>query len=164
MADNRSNTDQQSFRIDQKSIKNRPRGNQNQKKFDQNSTLEGFGGHLGPCVAPGADLTPKPWFVGPLGAPELGGPKRSKIDPRAVPKAINLVHIFGIDFRALLGSILIGFGGPKWSQNRSQIGLKSDHEGNAKLIQNYLLFNENGSPEGVEDQANIDEKLFRKRS
>ena len=33
-----------------------------------------------------------------------------------------------------MGSILEGFGGPKSSQNRSKIGLKSDHEANAKIL------------------------------
>ena len=33
-----------------------------------------------------------------------------------------------------MGSILERFGGPKSSQNRSKIGLKSDHEANAKIL------------------------------
>ena len=34
----------------------------------------------------------------------------------------------------LLGPILERFGGPKSNQNRSKIGLKSDHEANAKIL------------------------------
>jgi len=37
---------------------------------------------------------------------------------------------FGTD----LGSILERFGDPKSSQNRSKIGLKSDHEANATIL------------------------------
>ena len=37
-------------------------------------------------------------------------------------------------FRVLLGPILERFGVPKSNQNRSKIGLKSDHEANAKIL------------------------------
>ena len=150
MADNRSNIDQQSSKINQKSIKNRPRGNQKSIKIRSKFDLGGVRGPLGrPKFDLGGVWGPFGSLCGsggrfdletmirwtPLG-PRVGGPKRSKIDPRAGPKAINLVNIFGIDFRALLGSILIRFGGPKWSQNWSRIGLESDHEANVKMLKN----------------------------
>ena len=78
MADIRSNIDQQLSKINQTSIKNQPRGNQNQSTFDQNSILDRFEGHVGPCVAPGADLTPKPCFVGPHSLGTQSGPKSTQ--------------------------------------------------------------------------------------
>ena len=91
--------------------------------------------------------------------PRVGGPKRSKIDPRADPKTIKLVNIVGIDFRALLGSILIRFGGPKWSQNWSRIGLESDHEANVKMFKNigfYIVF-------GASEVSRIDQKSLSRQ-
>ena len=93
-------------------------------------------------------------------APQVGVQNRTKIDPRSVPNATILVNIFGIDFRALLGSILVRFGGPTWSQNRSKIDLKSDHEANAKINKKIRFFNEHGSPGG----SKIDQKSMKNGS
>ena len=41
-----------------------------------------------------------------------------------------------IRFLTVSGPILDRFWVPKWSQNRSKIGLKSDHEANAKILKN----------------------------
>ena len=41
-----------------------------------------------------------------------------------------------IRFLTVSGPILDRFWVPKWSQNRSKIGLKSDHEANAKVLKN----------------------------
>ena len=63
---------------------------------------------LGPCW-------PKNWF--------LEDPEGIQNRPR-----------FPTPFGTLLGLILERFWGPKSNQNRSKIGLKSDHEANAKIL------------------------------
>ena len=138
MADNRSNIDQQSsktIKINQKSTKRQPKSIKIRSKFD----LGGVWGPFGSLCGSGGRFDSETMIRWTPWGPRVGGPKRSKIDPRAGPKAINLVNIFGIDFRALLGSILIRFGGPKWSQNWSRIGLESDHEANVKMFKNHLF-------------------------
>ena len=93
-------------------------------------------------------------------APQVGVQNRTKIDPRSVPNATILVNIFGIDFRALLGSILVRFG----AQSGAQIGPKSISRAIRKQMQTSLkticFYNENGSPGG----SKIDQKSMKNGS
>ena len=122
--------------------------------------MEGFGGHLGSCVAPGADLISKPWFVGPPWAPELGaqnGPKSTQ--ERAQKQSIWLTF---------LGSISEPSWGRFWSdlgvQNGAKIGPKSISRAIRKQMQKSLktigFYNTNGSPGGW----NIDQKSMKNGS
>ena len=67
-----------------------------------------LGAKLGPCWA-------KNWFL-------------------EVPEGMQKRPWFPTPFRTLLGPILERFWGPKSNQNRSKIGLKSDHEANATIF------------------------------
>ena len=147
-------------KFDQNSFKHRPRSDQNQSKFDQNSILEGSWGHLGSCVAPGADLIPKTWFVGPPWAPKLG----SKIGPRSTQYR-SQTQPFWLTF---LGSISEPSWGRFWSdlgvQNWSKIGPKSSSRAIRKQMQKSLktisFYNTNGSPGG----SKIDQKSMKNGS
>ena len=100
-------------KIDPKSTKNRPRSTKNRAWM-------GPGGHLGPKVAPGADLTPKPWFVGPPGPPKLG----AKIVQKSSKNRSQTQHVF----RSLFWSILE----PSWGRFGRILGPKME----PKLVQN----------------------------
>ena len=66
---------------------------------------------------------------GPILAP-FWDPKSDQIGPKRVPKSIKKVIEKLVEF----GIDLVGFWVPKWNQNWSRIGTKSDHEANANIF------------------------------
>ena len=116
-------------KIDQKSTPNRPRS-------VRNRAWMGPGGHLGSKVAPGADLTPKTDSLDPLGPPSWE-PKSTKNRSKIDPKLSKFSDHFVDRFWSPLGADLVGFWAPKWSQNWSKIGFKSDQEANVKMLKNH---------------------------
>ena len=71
----------------------------------------------------------------------LGGQVGSKLGPcwpknwfLEAPEGMQKRQWFPTPFGTLLGPMLERFWGPKSNQNRSKIGLKSDHEANAKIL------------------------------
>ena len=71
---------------------------------------------------------------------------------------------FLIPFRTDFGTILERFGGPKSTQNRSRIGLKSEQARKAKMFKKPLVFQCFLCLRGVENQSKIDQKSFPKIS
>ena len=64
-----------------------------------------------------------------------------------------------IRFLAVSGPILDRFWVPKWSQNRSKIGLKSDHEANAKILKNTCrggVFEDAGGRKSIKNRLKND--------
>jgi hypothetical protein len=60
-----------------------------------------------------------------------------------------------IRFLTVSGPILDRFWNPEWSQNRSKIGFKSDHEANAKLLKNNGrggVFEDAGGRKSIKDR------------
>ena len=68
----------------------------------------GPGGHLGSKVAPGADLTPKPDSLDPLGPPSWE-PKLTKNRKKIDPKRNKFFDNFFDRFWNPLGADLVGF-------------------------------------------------------
>ena len=83
---------------------------------------------------------------------------RQKIDPK-FNKFLD--HFFDW-FWSPLGVDLIRFWGPKWSQNWSRIGLKSDHEANVKMLKNHCFYNDFEDPrcpESIKNRSQDDVRL-----
>ena len=97
----------------------------------------------GPKMDSGTDFVSETLF-GPILVPfwlQLGAILGAKLGPcwpknwfLEVPEGMQKRQWFPTPFGTLLGPILERFGGPKSNQNRSKIGLKSDHEANAKIL------------------------------
>ena len=66
----------------------------------------------------------------------------------------NLILVWTVS-----GPILGRFGEAKWSQNRSKIGLKSDHEVNAKIFKNHWFWSRLWRSRG----SKIDQKSTKNR-
>ena len=100
----------------------------------------------------------KPANLTPWGPPSWE-PKSTQNRQKIDPKFNKFLDHFFDWFWSPLGVDLVRFWGPKWSQNWSRIGLKSDHEANVKMLKNHwFLYGFWGS-----EVLRIDQKLLSRR-
>ena len=67
------------------------------------------------------------------------GPKMTRNRLKIDPKLNKFLDHFLDRLWSHLGTDLVGFWEPKWSQNWSRIDPKSDHEENSKIIKKHLF-------------------------
>ena len=129
----------------------RPKSNQNRPKIEPESTknrpqIDPDRSEIEPGWVPEAIWAPrwlreptwprKPDSLDPLGPPSWE-PKSTKNRSKIDPKLSKFSDHFVDRFWSPLGADLVGFWAPKWSQNWSKIGLKSDQEANVKMLKNH---------------------------
>ena len=114
--------------IDQHWSKNRPKWVQKSTKIGPKALLESSGGHLGPKMAPRANIGSKTWFVGPPWTSKL----EAKIHQKSVRSWSKMWWLFYLFFGSIFGAIWCQLGSnlapktlPKWSQ----VGFKSHPKG-----------------------------------
>ena len=151
-----------SLKINEKSMKineNQPKPN---PKSNQKRPQTSLGGSRGAIWAPRWLREPtwprKPANLTPWGAPSWE-PKSTQNRQKIDPKFNKFLDHFFDWFWSPLGVDLVRFWGPKWSQNWSRIGLKSDHEANVNMLKNHwFLYGFWGS-----EVLRIDQKSFSRR-
>ena len=150
-------------KIDQHRPQNRPKivpkSIQNRPKIDQDRPKIELGWGLGAIWAP-RWLREPTWprnhdSLDPLGPPSWE-PKLSKNHQKIDPKLNMFFDHFFDRFWNPLGTDLVGFWVPKWNQNWSRIGTKSDHEANAnifKFIGRRGVFEDRSCLESIKDRT-----------
>ena len=90
---------------------------QKSTKIDKKSSLDGAWGPFGPQFGSGSQRDPETLIRWTPWAPQVEGQNGPKIVKKSVLNSTSFSITFLIDFGALLGADLVGFGVPKWNQN-----------------------------------------------
>ena len=151
-------------KIDQYLSKNRPKWVQKSTKIGPKALLESSGGHLGPKMAPRANIGSKTWFVGP--------PWTSKLEAKIHQKSVRswskmwcFLLIFWIDFWSDLVPTWCQLGSqspPKMELSWLQKPSKRQASKIIKIFKNHCFVQVNGGFEGPKLEPKSIKKWFEK--